>query len=352
MAWTWAVGLGSLVNIEAATRGDVRPHSKRRGSIHDCRGPNRHRCLAARCSTTLRSGSLAVILANARRWQLLASMSTAVLQRAVRNSPTTSTDIVTQLRDQSEDSAEVTCVTRSGAQHMAPLTSTLAEPGGRDQGFLDSPILRPDHRRRGATSARLPSRPTGRQGRQVHSAGCLLVGQAAQGRGHQETLSFRSRSPACSAPASEWLRPMHGYPIAHAVVRTSWTPCPIVRQGSPPSGCASARCRASCRRAFTSLYDVAPRARASRVRCSRSRTCRSLSTARTCGHQELSGIRDFRCPRCGEPCGDVVAGKELEVADVTFDERATVIDQLRKGPGQERPVGRRFAGWFTVNGST
>ena len=29
----------------------------------------------------------------------------------------------------------------------------------------------------------------------------------------------------------------------------------------------------------------------------------------TCGRQELAGIRDFTCPVCGEPCGDVVGGK-------------------------------------------
>jgi len=40
----------------------------------------------------------------------------------------------------------------------------------------------------------------------------------------------------------------------------------------------------------------------------------------SCGHQELNSTKDFRCPSCSEPCGNVISGKELQVLDVTFDE--------------------------------
>jgi hydrogenase nickel incorporation protein HypB len=37
-----------------------------------------------------------------------------------------------------------------------------------------------------------------------------------------------------------------------------------------------------------------------------------------CGRGQLSDIRDFRCPTCGDLCGNVVGGKELEILDVTM----------------------------------
>lgn len=40
----------------------------------------------------------------------------------------------------------------------------------------------------------------------------------------------------------------------------------------------------------------------------------------SCGPQQLAGTHDFRCPSCGQPCGDVIGGKELEILDVTFDD--------------------------------
>ncbi len=39
----------------------------------------------------------------------------------------------------------------------------------------------------------------------------------------------------------------------------------------------------------------------------------------TCGPQELPGTKDFRCPSCGTPCGDVIGGKELDIIDITLD---------------------------------
>ena len=42
----------------------------------------------------------------------------------------------------------------------------------------------------------------------------------------------------------------------------------------------------------------------------------------TCGDQPIASATDFRCPVCGEPCGDVVGGKELEILDITLDDTA------------------------------
>lgn len=70
----------------------------------------------------------------------------------------------------------------------------------------------------------------------------------------------------------------------------------------------------------------------------------------TCGEQELPGIRDFTCPACGQLCGDVVGGKELEVADVTF-EQDTATDRLREGVlAKNDLLADGLRGWFTVNG--
>lgn len=44
----------------------------------------------------------------------------------------------------------------------------------------------------------------------------------------------------------------------------------------------------------------------------------------TCGDQQLPTARDFRCPVCSVPCGDVVGGKELEIVDITLDDNALV----------------------------
>ena len=42
----------------------------------------------------------------------------------------------------------------------------------------------------------------------------------------------------------------------------------------------------------------------------------------TCGDQTIASATDFRCPVCGQPCGNVVGGKELEILDITLDDTA------------------------------
>jgi hydrogenase nickel incorporation protein HypA/HybF len=46
----------------------------------------------------------------------------------------------------------------------------------------------------------------------------------------------------------------------------------------------------------------------------------------TCGDVELDGVQSFRCPRCGELCGDLRQGRELEIESIEIDE----IDEVEE----------------------
>jgi len=39
-----------------------------------------------------------------------------------------------------------------------------------------------------------------------------------------------------------------------------------------------------------------------------------------CGPQTIASAREFRCPSCGDLCGTVIGGKELEILDITLDD--------------------------------
>jgi hydrogenase nickel incorporation protein HypA/HybF len=42
---------------------------------------------------------------------------------------------------------------------------------------------------------------------------------------------------------------------------------------------------------------------------------------------ELEGVQSFRCPRCGQPCGDLRQGRELEIESIEIDQDETNIGQ-------------------------
>jgi hydrogenase nickel incorporation protein HypA/HybF len=44
----------------------------------------------------------------------------------------------------------------------------------------------------------------------------------------------------------------------------------------------------------------------------------------TCGDVELEGVQSFRCPTCGELCGDLRQGRELEIESIEIDEMEKV----------------------------
>lgn len=45
-----------------------------------------------------------------------------------------------------------------------------------------------------------------------------------------------------------------------------------------------------------------------------------IHCAKCAVEEELEGVQSFRCPRCGEPAGDVRQGRELEIESIEIDE--------------------------------
>ncbi|MGD0548396.1 MAG: hydrogenase maturation nickel metallochaperone HypA [Terracidiphilus sp.] len=47
-----------------------------------------------------------------------------------------------------------------------------------------------------------------------------------------------------------------------------------------------------------------------------------------CGQDaELEGVQSFRCPRCGELCGEIRQGRELEIDSIEIDEATSEIKE-------------------------
>ena len=142
---------------------------------------------------------------------------------------------------------------------------------------------------------------------------------------------------------------MHELSIAHAVVTT-------VTQALPDPQARVTRVRLCIGRlsgvvpqALHFAYDVATAGTVLAGSTLQIDKLPMMINCPTCGEQGLPGIRDFTCPQCGEPCGDIVGGKELEVADVTFDE-SSEIDALREGVlAKNDLLADGLRGWFTVN---
>jgi hydrogenase nickel incorporation protein HypA/HybF len=45
-----------------------------------------------------------------------------------------------------------------------------------------------------------------------------------------------------------------------------------------------------------------------------------------CGvESELEGVQSFRCPKCGEPAGDLRQGRELEIESIEIEELETSV---------------------------
>ncbi len=136
--------------------------------------------------------SLAVILANAPSLAALASMSTAILQRGPEITDNIN-GLVAQLRDSTEESNEVGNLRNAvkALSELAPLTATLAERKDTIQGFLDSPILRPeiiDVVGNLGEAALEADRAT--KGRQVDSGGVFSLMKQLKDADIQQTLSF------------------------------------------------------------------------------------------------------------------------------------------------------------------
>jgi len=113
---------------------------------------------------------------------------------------------------------------------------------------------------------------------------------------------------------------MHELSVAHAVVSTVIdalpTPAPRVTQVRLRIGELSGIVPQALEFAYDVATEGTPLADAALV------VERSPIVIRcaTCGERELPSARNFRCPTCGEPSGDVVGGKELEIVDITLEE--------------------------------
>lgn len=136
--------------------------------------------------------SQAVILTDAPALAASASMSTALLQRGPELTDNTN-GLVEHLHETTEDSHEVANVRDAvkSLSESAPLTSTLAERKDTIQGFLDSPILRPeiiDIVGNLGEAALEADKQT--KGRQVDSGGVFCLMRQLKSADVQETLSF------------------------------------------------------------------------------------------------------------------------------------------------------------------
>lgn len=134
--------------------------------------------------------SLAVIVANAPTLAALASMSAAMLQRGPELADNVN-GLVQQLREGDSTEASNLRSAVTALAELAPLTPTLAERKDTIQGFLDSPILRPeiiDVVGNLGEAALEADRQT--KGRQVDVGGVFSLVKQLKDPDVQETLSF------------------------------------------------------------------------------------------------------------------------------------------------------------------
>lgn len=136
--------------------------------------------------------SLAVIVANAPTLAALASMSTALLQRGPELTDNLN-GMVNQLRTETGEDGDLGNLRGAVAalNELAPLAKTLAERKETIQGFLDSPILRPeiiDVVGNLGEAALEADRQT--KGRQVNAGGVFSLVKQLKDADVQETLSF------------------------------------------------------------------------------------------------------------------------------------------------------------------
>ena len=116
---------------------------------------------------------------------------------------------------------------------------------------------------------------------------------------------------------------MHELSVAHAIVNTVVTALP--ESPEPRGRITSVRVAVGALsgvvpQALEFAYDVAAEGTPLADAALRIERMPVVIDCPACGHQELSGTTDFHCPSCGELCGNVVGGKELQVLDVTFDD--------------------------------
>ncbi|MFI0432602.1 MAG: hydrogenase nickel incorporation protein HypB [Candidatus Nanopelagicales bacterium] len=112
---------------------------------------------------------------------------------------------------------------------------------------------------------------------------------------------------------------MHEASIAHAVVSTVVD----ALDGDPPPDVRSVRLcigelAAVVPAALMFAYDVATAGTPLEGSTLDIETTPAIIECPRCGRGELADFRDFRCPTCGDLCGKVVGGQELEIVQITL----------------------------------
>ena len=131
---------------------------------------------------------------------------------------------------------------------------------------------------------------------------------------------------------------MHELSIAHAVVRTVTATLPdqaVVTRVRVRIGALSGVVGQALAFAYEVAVEGTPLAGAELL----IETAPVVVRCPTCGPGELADIRSLRCPTCGQPTGDVVGGKELDIVDVALAEApltapgpvAPALATLRRG---------------------
>lgn len=134
--------------------------------------------------------SLAVIVANAPTLAALSSMASALLQRGPEIADNVN-GLVDQLRGSESEEATHLRDAVTALSELAPLTPLLAERKDTIQGFLDSPILRPeiiDVVGNLGEAALEADKQT--KGRQVDAGGVFSLVKQLKNPDVQETISF------------------------------------------------------------------------------------------------------------------------------------------------------------------
>ena len=151
---------------------------------------------------------------------------------------------------------------------------------------------------------------------------------------------------------------MHELSIAHAIVRTVTDALP-----EPDARVTAVRVRIGALsgvvpEALAFAFDVAADGGALAGARLVTETAPVVLDCPTCGQQRLGDLRSFTCPRCGQPCGSVIRGKELEIVDVTISDAPDPdpppgdqpggTDRLRAGVlAKNDLLADGLRGWFT-----
>lgn len=140
---------------------------------------------------------------------------------------------------------------------------------------------------------------------------------------------------------------MHEMSIAHAVVATVVSAVPVDGSRITSVHLLIGELAGVVPDALMFAYDVAAQGTALEGSELSIENAPAVVDCPRCGHVQLENIRDFRCPSCGDLCGKVVGGRELEIVDVvTVDSESGAAAET---PDEETRVAAIAAGVLAKN---